>query len=271
MSEFPIDPIVWIALFILCCGLGIAVMVLLLGKVAAFAETISYFLALLFALSLIPHLKYSIVEFIEDPKLLFDDLYLSILVVGGISAFWMTGRSLRQLRRAARTTAELDPESAPVPAEEPEEQEEPEPQAPATPEPAPEPEVLPGRTKRLIFAVNDLAATVKFYRKAFGWTQISFRDDMVEFELPDETSLGLLKVEVIEQVTSSTVHQPTATQIRGAQLYLRVDNLQKATKRLADAGGRLLSEATLRDWGDIVAYYADPNDNVIALSIPGRT
>ena len=269
MSEIPVDQVVWVAVFVASCGLGIGLMVLLLRGVAAFAETVSYFFVLLFSLSLVPRLKYTFGELYANPKLLFDDLYLPLFLVGSISAFIMTARSLGRLRRPTEEAAMAEPDSAPEPSEEPEQEE----QAPKPPEPTEplEPDLLPARTRRLIFGVNDFDATVLFYRKAFGWTQLSFRDELVEFQLPDKTALGILKADVLEEVTGKTVHQPTADQIRGAQLYLRVDNLQKATKRLEDAGGRLLSEAKLRDWGDVVAYYADPNDNVIALSMPGRT
>jgi uncharacterized glyoxalase superfamily protein PhnB len=49
-------------------------------------------------------------------------------------------------------------------------------------------------------------------------------------------------------------------------LYLYPDDLEAAIDRLVAAGARPLSSIALRDWGDEVAYFADPDGTVIALA-----
>jgi predicted enzyme related to lactoylglutathione lyase len=45
-------------------------------------------------------------------------------------------------------------------------------------------------------------------------------------------------------------------------------DLAAAVERVRRAGGRALSPASARPWGEDVAYFADPDGNVIALAAP---
>ena len=53
------------------------------------------------------------------------------------------------------------------------------------------------------------------------------------------------------------------------ELYLRVGDLDGSIERLEAAGARRLADPAPRDWGDTVAYFADPDGNVIALAVRG--
>jgi predicted enzyme related to lactoylglutathione lyase len=83
----------------------------------------------------------------------------------------------------------------------------------------------------------------------------------------------ILTILAVEDVARNTGVGPVATPagaIAPTELYLRVDDLSDAVGRLADAGARLLSPASPRDWGDTVAYLADLDGNVLAVAEPGR-
>ena len=52
----------------------------------------------------------------------------------------------------------------------------------------------------------------------------------------------------------------------GVQVYLRCDDLPRVIARLHTAGARPLSKVRERDWGEEVAYFADPDGHVIAVA-----
>jgi uncharacterized glyoxalase superfamily protein PhnB len=54
--------------------------------------------------------------------------------------------------------------------------------------------------------------------------------------------------------------------LAATELYLYQDDLEVAVQRVIAAGARPLSPIAHRDWGDDVAYLADPDGNVIALA-----
>jgi uncharacterized glyoxalase superfamily protein PhnB len=57
---------------------------------------------------------------------------------------------------------------------------------------------------------------------------------------------------------------PTGT--TATELYLAVDDLDAAVSGLRRAGAVELSPAARRAWGDEVAYFADPDGNVVAVA-----
>jgi uncharacterized glyoxalase superfamily protein PhnB len=54
--------------------------------------------------------------------------------------------------------------------------------------------------------------------------------------------------------------------LTGAELYLRCEDLDAVLARLAAHGARELAARTRKDWGDEVAYFADPEGNVLAVA-----
>jgi uncharacterized glyoxalase superfamily protein PhnB len=90
----------------------------------------------------------------------------------------------------------------------------------------------------------------------------------VEMEVPTGLRVGLFD----RQGYSGNTGEPSApTPVRGttaSELYLRVDDVDAALARLLAAGARLLSPAAPRAWGDVAGYVADPDGNVVAVSLP---
>ena len=119
-----------------------------------------------------------------------------------------------------------------------------------------------------ILAVEDLARSVAFYREAFGWPARVEVPVYVELALPDGNGLGLYAQAGFASNVGQVPTLATPERIGGTELYLRVDDLDEAIRRLAAAGARLLSARAPRDWGDEAAYYADPDGNVLVVARP---
>jgi catechol 2,3-dioxygenase-like lactoylglutathione lyase family enzyme len=124
------------------------------------------------------------------------------------------------------------------------------------------------RLSLVILAVSDLARALTFYRAAFGWEQTVGAPVYVEFTLPGGQRVGLYE----RHAFGKNMHEVPVLIPRGTlaptELYCYADDLPSAIERLESAGARLLSLLTPRSWGDEVAYFADPDGNVIALARP---
>lgn len=118
----------------------------------------------------------------------------------------------------------------------------------------------------VIFAVDDVETAATFYRDAFAWEPTVNTPAYVELALPAGIRFGLYDR---RGFAKNVGEQPLPSAgIGSAELYIYVDNLDEACSRLRRAGARELSAAAARDWGDVVAYFADPDRNVIALARP---
>jgi len=126
---------------------------------------------------------------------------------------------------------------------------------------------MPPRHELTILAVADLARAAAFYERAFGWPARVRVPVYVEYELPDRRGLGLYRREAFARNTNAMPAAPPAGTITGTELYFRCDDLAAATERIEAAGARLLSPAAPREWGDLAAYYADPDGNVLVLAV----
>jgi predicted enzyme related to lactoylglutathione lyase len=128
---------------------------------------------------------------------------------------------------------------------------------------------MPPRHILTILAVADLERSVEFYARAFGWPVRARVPVYVEFELPDGNGLGLYRREAFARNAGQEPHAVPAGAIAGTEIYLRCDDLEGDARRVEAAGGRVLSPAAPRDWGDTAAYFADPDGNVVVLAVPG--
>jgi predicted enzyme related to lactoylglutathione lyase len=117
-----------------------------------------------------------------------------------------------------------------------------------------------------ILAVGDLAASVAFYREVFGWPVRVEADVYVELALPGGGGVGLYEKRAFARNTFVVPTLPEHGQISGTELYLRCADLDGVIERLRAAGARQLSPRQRRDWGDEVAYFADPAGNVLAVA-----
>lgn len=122
------------------------------------------------------------------------------------------------------------------------------------------------RHELTILAVSDLERAKEFYGKAFGWPLHVEVPVYAEFELPGGAGLGLYQRESFGGNTGQVPSEVAAGGISGTELYLRTEDLPGAVERLLAAGARVLAEAEPKLWGDVVAYFADPEGNVLAVA-----
>lgn len=117
-----------------------------------------------------------------------------------------------------------------------------------------------------ILAVDNLSTSSSFYKQVFGWAMVVEVPVYVEFELPDGNRLALYQRSAMARNTEVEPRPSAPDQITATELYLRVEDLESCTARLQDAGARTLSSPRVRDWGDKVGYFADPDGNILAVT-----
>jgi predicted enzyme related to lactoylglutathione lyase len=119
----------------------------------------------------------------------------------------------------------------------------------------------------LIFAVEDLQRAVAFYVDAFGWEKRLEAPSYVELALPGGLRLGLYERQAFaKNLGLSPAPRPSA--ITATEIYVYPPDLDAAIGDVTRAGARVLDPLRRRDWGDEVAYFADPDGNVVALARP---
>ena len=119
-----------------------------------------------------------------------------------------------------------------------------------------------------ILAVEDVAASLAFYRAAFGWKPEVETTVCVEFTLAGGRRIGLNEREGFGRNTGQTPAKIPSEEFAPTELYFYTDDLHAAIERIKDAGARELSPLKQRDWGDEAAYFADPSGNVLVLARP---
>jgi flavin reductase (DIM6/NTAB) family NADH-FMN oxidoreductase RutF/predicted enzyme related to lactoylglutathione lyase len=122
------------------------------------------------------------------------------------------------------------------------------------------------RHEKTILAAADLKKTVAFYTDAFDWEIIKKEKSYVEFALPEGRSLSICTRETCAVQSGVAAPRDAIQGSSGVQLYLRCDDLPRVIANLHTAGAAPLSKVRIRDWGDEVAYFADPDGHVIAVA-----
>lgn len=119
----------------------------------------------------------------------------------------------------------------------------------------------------LVLAVADVGRAVRFYGDAFGWaTRLEHEDVYAELALPDDDCLGLYRRDGFAASSGARAVEPGPGEHVGAELYVRVDDLDAAIERLIRAGATPLSPRSQRSWGDEAAYFGTPDGHVVAVA-----
>lgn len=122
-----------------------------------------------------------------------------------------------------------------------------------------------------LLAVQDVAASTRWYRSALGWPIRVQLPVYVELALPDGRGLGLYQRAGFEVNTRTPVAPTTPGTTTATELYLTCTDLDAAIARMDAAGATLLAPRAAKPWGDDAAYYQDPDGNVIVLGCPSAT
>jgi lactoylglutathione lyase len=121
-----------------------------------------------------------------------------------------------------------------------------------------------------IFAVDDVARAARFYEAALGAKPRLDVGVFAELDMPDGPAIGVYLRGGFERNTGRPATPPAAGATTSTELYFRVDDVAATLARALAAGAHLLSPTAPRPWGEVVAYAADPDGNVLAFAQPSE-
>lgn len=120
---------------------------------------------------------------------------------------------------------------------------------------------------QFILYVTDQERSRDFYRQLFRRDPDLDVPGMTEFVLTDSCKLGLMPNQGIARILDSHLpHPDTGTGIPRCELYWYVENVQQEYQHALATGAQHISGVADRDWGDRVAYVADPDGHVLAFA-----
>ena len=123
------------------------------------------------------------------------------------------------------------------------------------------------RYVEFILYVADQTASRDFYQAVLGLIPRLDVPGMTEFQLNESAVLGLMPASGIKRLLGLAIAEPVESgRFPKCELYIPVDNPQAMSETVVEAGGKLLSPAEPRDWGDLVAYAADLDGHVLAFA-----
>ena len=118
-----------------------------------------------------------------------------------------------------------------------------------------------------ILYVADQEKSKIFYSLVLNKIPVLHVPGMTEFLLDEKTKLGLMPEAGINKILSGKTPNPAdGNGIPRCELYLKSDNMMVLYENAIKAGAKLVSEPSPRDWGDKVAYVADPDGHIIAFA-----
>lgn len=127
-------------------------------------------------------------------------------------------------------------------------------------------------TKSLfVLYVQEQARSIAFYSKVLDSAPSLEEPGFTEFQLSENTVLGLMPVTGVKRLLGSNLPDPArAAGVPRGELYLVVHDPLLYHQRALDAGAVELSGLEKRDWGDWAAYSLDPDGYVLAFATPGK-
>jgi flavin reductase (DIM6/NTAB) family NADH-FMN oxidoreductase RutF/predicted enzyme related to lactoylglutathione lyase len=125
-------------------------------------------------------------------------------------------------------------------------------------------EPTPGpRHDMTVLATGDLERLRTFYSSAFDWP-IKVNDaEYVEFALPGGRGIALRQREGAKKDNTESNNGNGC----GIELHFHCENLPRLIARLVAAGAAEISRSKQRDDGEEAAYFADPDGNVLIVSL----
>lgn len=91
---------------------------------------------------------------------------------------------------------------------------------------------------------------------------------MTEFKISDKLTLGLMPSSGIVRLLGDSIINPDkAKNIPRCELYLKVKDIKNEYNRaIKDCHAKPISAPSLRNWGDVVGYFSDPDGHIIAFA-----
>lgn len=121
-------------------------------------------------------------------------------------------------------------------------------------------------TEFILYVANQEKSKI-FYSLVLDKAPLLDVPGMTEFLLTEKTKLGLMPETGIYKILGNkTPHPSVGNGIPRCELYLKSENLNFYFQNAIIAGAKIISLPAARDWGDKVAYIADPDGHIIALA-----
>ena len=124
----------------------------------------------------------------------------------------------------------------------------------------------------VLLFVNDVAASLAFYEKAFGLARRFFNDDHGKAYGELETgatrlafvSLALAREHLKQEIVTAAQDKAPL----GMEIALTTPDVPGLFKRAVDAGAVVVSEPAAKPWGQTVAYLRDNSGFLIEICTP---
>lgn len=122
----------------------------------------------------------------------------------------------------------------------------------------------------VIIYVADVAATIDFYRNAFGLTTRFVHEggDYAELDT-GSTCLAFAACELGQtNLPDGFTQLDSLPKPAGIEIALVTDDVPRAMEHALAAGAKMLAAATTKPWGQTVAYVQAPEGTIIELCTP---
>lgn len=117
-----------------------------------------------------------------------------------------------------------------------------------------------------ILYVRDQSRAKQFYQYILEIPPSLDVPGMTEFQLAPGVKLGIMPEAGISEIVCPIMPDPAvASGIPRCELYIKFADAGAVLQRALAAGALSVSELTPRDWGDTVAYVADPDGHILAI------
>ncbi|WP_092440932.1 VOC family protein [Williamwhitmania taraxaci] len=118
-----------------------------------------------------------------------------------------------------------------------------------------------------IVYVADQQRSRDFYRDVLMQEPVLDVPGMTEFQLGPGCKLGIMPENGVARLLGDRIPHPSlGSGIPRSEVYLYIKNPIDYFKRAIKAGGVSISMPKACDWGDTVAYCADPDGHIIAFA-----
>lgn len=126
------------------------------------------------------------------------------------------------------------------------------------------------KLKYTILYVEDVPATLDFYKRAFGFKQRMLHEGGDYGELDTgETILSFSSLQLISELgktpKKADISAPTF------EIAFESDNVKDSLAQAVAAGATLIQDSREEPWGQTVSYVADPNGFLIEICSPVRS
>lgn len=120
---------------------------------------------------------------------------------------------------------------------------------------------------QFILYVANQESSKDFYSTVLDLKPVLDVPGMTEFELFEGVKLGLMPEKGIAKIFDDKMpHSAIGNGIPRCELYLKLNDANIYIERALQAGAKPVSPFLARDWGDKVAYLADPDGHIIAFA-----